>query len=153
MQRRFVLPCTLSLVTALVTAPLSAQTPPPKPPQKSTAASTDRSVTVTYKGKGVVDAKHDILVFAFDHPNPAADSRPLGLQYVTKNGGTATFSGLSDPVYFFVLYDEQGDYDGRSGPPPTGTPIAMYSSPKGEPLTVKPGAKVKVVFDGSKKWK
>jgi hypothetical protein len=77
----------------------------------------------------------------------------VGAQYIRKNGGTATFSGLSDPVYVFVVYDEKGDYDGQSGPPPPGTPVAMYSGPTGEPIAVKAGTKLKMTFDDSNRWK
>lgn len=144
--------CALSIVTLLVPASASAQARG-QAPAPAAAASTDRTIAVTYKGKGVVDATHDIIVFAFDHAEVNANSRPLDHKYVQKNGGTATFSGLADPVYFFVVYDEKGDYDGQSGPPPAGTPMALYSGPKGEPLQVKPGGKVKMTFTDAKRWK
>ena len=83
----------------------------------------DLTVTVSYTGKGPVDEKNDVLVFLFDHPEPTGESRPLGLQTVTKNGGVATFKGVTTPiVYMIAVYDEQANYDGRSGPPPVGTP-------------------------------
>ena len=147
MQGRIIARSAWSVVTLFVTTTAFAQTPAPA------AAATDRSITVTYKGKGPVDATHDLIVFAFDHPTVTADSRPLAHQYVQKNGGTATFSGLTDPVYFFVVYDEKGNYDGQSGPPPAGTPISFYAGPKGDALPVKAGAKVKMTFTDANRWK
>src|SRR4029453_5360698 len=55
-------------------------------------------VTATYKG-GPVDPAHEILVFLFPNPNPAA-APPIGVQPVTKNGGAATFTNVTtSPVY------------------------------------------------------
>jgi len=115
----------------------------------------DVSVTVTYKGKGPVDDKHQILVFLFDHPIPTAESRPLALQTVVKNGGTATFKSVStSPVYVTLVYDEKSNYDGRSGPPPAGTPVSQYQK-AGKPVPVTPGAgtKVTATFDDTRRWK
>jgi hypothetical protein len=112
------------------------------------------TVIVSYNGKGKVDETHEILVFLFDHPVPTADSNPLAVQSVQKSGGTATFTSISSsPVYVVMVYDEKADYDGRSGPPPAGTPIGTYSK-AGKPVPVTPGANVKVVvsFDDSKRW-
>ena len=96
------------------------------------------SVTVSYKGKGEVDAKHDIFVFLFDTPNIGAGSLPIATRAVNKNGAAAKFADLSvSPVYVGVAYDETGDYDGFSGPPPPGTPVAIYSTDgKGTPAPV-----------------
>ena len=115
----------------------------------------DVSVTVTYTGKGKVDEAHEILVFLFDHPTPAAGSEPLGMQVTTKSGGTVTFKGVArDPVYITLVYDEAGNYDGQGGPPPAGAPIGSYMK-NGKAIPVKPGAdaKVKVSFDDSVRWK
>jgi len=119
------------------------------------AQSGDITVTATYKGKGVVDATHEILVFLFDHPDPTADSMPLAVQSITKNGGSATFKGLmtATPLYIVMVYDEKANYDGQSGPPPEGHPIGFYSK-AGKSIAVTPGANVKVavVFDDSQRW-
>jgi hypothetical protein len=118
-------------------------------------AAGDLTVTATYKGKGTVDATHEILVFLFDHPAPTAESEPLGVSSITKNGGTATFTNVSaETVYVVMVYDEKANYDGRSGPPPLGHPIGTYSK-AGKPVPVKPGAGVKVTatFDDSRRWK
>jgi hypothetical protein len=115
----------------------------------------DVIVTATYKGKGPVDEKHKILVFLFDHPMPTADSRPLGLQTVAKNGGSATFAAVGpSPVYVTVVYDEKSNYDGQNGPPPAGTPIGRpMKAGKPVPITPGPTAKVSVTFDDSQRWK
>jgi hypothetical protein len=118
----------------------------------------DVHVTVTYKAKGaVVDDTHEILVFLFANPIITANSEPLGMQAVKKNGGTASFTGVSaDPVYVVAVFDEKGTYDGVSGPPPAGTPIGMYSKDpkKGEAAPVKPGAaaKIKMTFTDARRW-
>jgi hypothetical protein len=83
-------------------------------------------VTVEYKGEGAVDTTHQIYVWVFDNPNIGADSVPVANDVITANGATLTFSGLPKEVYLAAAYDEKGDYDGTSGPPPTGTPITIY---------------------------
>lgn len=115
----------------------------------------DLTVTVSYTGKGPVNDKNDVLVFLFDHPDPTGESRPLGLQYVTKNGGVATFKGVTAPtVYVIAVYDENANYDGKSGPPPAGAPIATYSR-SGKPVPVNPAKtpKVSFKFGDEKRWK
>jgi hypothetical protein len=119
-----------------------------------TSRAGDLSVTATYKGKGPVDETHEILVFLFDHPTPIATSERLGMQVVTKDGGTARFTAVAaDTVYITLVYDEKSNYDGRSGPPPAGAPIGSYAK-AGRPVPVKPGpdAKVTVSFDDSRRW-
>lgn len=83
-------------------------------------------VTVEYKGAGPVDTAHEIYVWVFDNPNIGADSVPVANDVITANGATLTFSGLPKEVYLAAAYDEKGDYDGSSGPPPSGTPITIY---------------------------
>ncbi len=117
-------------------------------------AAGDLAVTTTYTGKGKVDDTHEILVFLFDHPNPKAESEPLAISSVTRSGSTATFTNVSaDTVYVVMVYDEKANYDGRSGPPPHGHPIATYSK-AGKPVPIKlaPGTKVNATFDDSKRW-
>jgi hypothetical protein len=57
-------------------------------------------------------------------------------------------------VYVVLVYNEKGDYDGRSGPPPAGTPLSTYGK-AGKPVAVTPGAGVKVshAFDDARRWK
>lgn len=83
-------------------------------------------VTVEYKGTGSVDATHEVFVWVFDTPNIGADSVPIANDVATANGASLNFSGLPKEVYLAAAYDEKGDYDGMSGPPPSGTPITIY---------------------------
>jgi hypothetical protein len=111
------------------------------------------SVTVTYKGKGAVDASHRIWVWVFDSPDIGAGSFPLGETSVDKNGGVASFPGLTvEKVWIAVAYDEAGGFAG-SAPPTTGMPVMLYGAEKGAPLGVTPGdgGKVSLVFDDSRR--
>jgi hypothetical protein len=113
----------------------------------------DLAVTVTYKGKGTVDPKHEILVFLFTSPQITAESEPVGVQVITKNGDTATFRGVAaETVYVVMAYDEASNYDG-GGPPPPGTPVGSYAK-DGKMLPVQPSKTpaIKVVFDDSQRW-
>ena len=83
-------------------------------------------VTVSYKGAGTVDASHEIYLWVFDNPNIGADSIPVATEVITANGATVSFTGLPNEVYLAAAFDEKGDYDGTSGPPPPGTPITIY---------------------------
>ena len=155
---RFRMSALLLVVLFGTIASLHAQAKPPAAAAAKPApaiAATDVAVTVNYTGKGVVDAGHSIIVFLFSDPNVGPDSRPLGPpQLVQKNGTTVTFNNVTaKPVYIFAIYNEKGTYDGRSGPPPAGTPVGMYGSAKG-PTGVTPGMKtpVKLTFTGAKKW-
>jgi uncharacterized protein (DUF2141 family) len=115
----------------------------------------DLTVTVSYSGKGPVNDKNDVHVFLFDHPEPTSNSRPLAMQMVTKNGGVATFKGVTAPtVYVVAVYDEKASYDGKSSPPPAGSPIATYSK-AGKPVAVNPAKTPKVAFKfgDEKRWK
>jgi hypothetical protein len=118
-------------------------------------AATEVGVTVTYKGKGPVDAGHRIILFAFGDPNVTSASRPIGAaQFASKNGETLTFKNVTSPIYVFVVYDEKGTYDGVSGPPPAGVPATIYrKAPKAAPIAVAPGSPViKFTFDDSERW-
>jgi hypothetical protein len=163
---RFRLPAVLMLAVFGTLPSVHAQarqaTPPPAKPAAAKAATpapaiaaTDVAVTVNYTGKGVVDTAHNILIFLFSDPKIGPDSQPLGApQIVQKNGQTVTFNGITTkPVYIFAIYNEKGTYDGRSGPPPAGTPVGVYGTAKG-PTPVTPGMKtpVKMTFTGATKW-
>ena len=143
------------------------KTPAPKPPAtaakpaatKPAAAkptATDLAVTVSYKGKGTVDATHQLIAWLFTNPAITNDSRPIATLATAKNGDTLTFKDVpATPVYVFVAFDRLGGYDGRSGPPPAGTPTALYgATAKGAATAVKAGgAPVKITFDDSRPWK
>jgi hypothetical protein len=108
-------------------------------------------VTVDYKGTGTVDASHEIFVWVFDNPNIGADSVPIANDVLTTNGGSLNFSGLPKEVYLAAAYDEKGDYDGTSGPPPPGTPITIYGD-MGAAKAVATGgadAAVAITFDAT----
>jgi hypothetical protein len=117
-------------------------------PQAQPAAAGDLAVTVTYKGKGEVKPGNEIAVFLFDTPTINAESEPIGMQVLEKNGGVAQFQGLPPKVYIAVVYDEKGVYD-EQGPPPSGTPTAIHSDKAGAAIGVPTGkaAKVTVIFD------
>jgi len=135
-------------------APNKPVTATPKAAAVAPQKFTDVRAAVTYKGKGVVDAGHKIIVFAFSDPNITSDSRPVGTQFATKNGETVAFKNVASPIYLFAVYDEKGTYDGVSGPPPAGIPVATYSkAPKGAATAVAPGSPaVTFSFDGSERW-
>jgi hypothetical protein len=107
-------------------------------------------VTVDYKGTGTVDASHEIFVWLFDTPNITADTPPVATDVLTANGGSLNFSGLPQQVYLAAAFDEKGDYDGTSGPPPPGTPITIYGE-AGAAAAIATGADaaITVTFDGS----
>jgi hypothetical protein len=108
-------------------------------------------VTVDYKGTGEVDATHEVFVWIFDTPNIGGDSVPIANDVVTANGATLNFSGLPKEVYIAAAYDEKGDYDGTSGPPPSGTPITIYGD-MGVAKAIPTGgadAAVSVTFDAT----
>lgn len=146
--------CLFCLLAAGAAVPAAQK--PPAPPAPALATAGDVTVTATYTGKGVVDATTDILVFLFDHPNPTAESQPLGMQRVTKNGGAVTFKGIAaSPVFVAVVYDETGAYEGQGAPPP-GTPYLIYgvtAKTQARPIVPGPKGKVTVRFDGSNRWK
>ena len=135
--------------------PPAAQAKPTATPAPA-AAQPGLSVSVKYTGKGIVDAKNKVLIALLSTPTVGPESRPLGMQLVTKNGGSATFTNVTvSPVYVLAVYDDKGTWDAQAGPPPTGTPIGWYMAPKTTvPAPVKPGAKVTIAltFDGSKKF-
>lgn len=148
-----------------MTAPLGAQQtgqakPPAKPPAPAAAAvsaTNDVAITVMYTGKGVVDASHSILLFLFTDPNISSESQPMGApETITKNGGTATFKNVgAKTVYVVALYNEKPGYNGQGGPPPVGTPMAIYAKDaKSPPLGVTPGPKtaIKISFNEAKRF-
>ncbi len=112
----------------------------------------DLQVTVTYSGKGKVDDTHEIWIYLFDTPTPSPDVMPLAMDSITTNGGAKEFKGLKGRVYVFVAYDESGDYQGNSAPPP-GMPVGTYSTDGKGPSPVEPGpgVKVNVTFDDSQR--
>jgi hypothetical protein len=109
-------------------------------------------VTVTYKGKGTVDASHQLWVWLFDTPEIGAGAMPIGQMSLDKNGATATFEAAADKVWIAVAYDESGTMAGMA-PPPSGTPIGIHASATGAPEAVATGDKkpIVVTFDDSQR--
>jgi hypothetical protein len=109
-------------------------------------------VKVEYKGKGTVDGSHRVWVFLFDTPNIGSNAMPVAMDSVDKNGATATFDVAGDRVWIAVAYDESGTMTG-DGPPPTGSPIAIYGGNPAAPEAVAIGGKtpVTITFDDSQR--
>jgi hypothetical protein len=139
--------------TALASGPAAAA------PTAQAPDGGELSVTVTYSGKGDVKKGNEIGVFLWTTPD-IGQSPPFAVQVIEKNGGTAVFKNLTAPVvYIGVSYDDKGQYEETAGPPPTGTPVAVYTDKKSQaptqgppaPSPVKPGkgVKVHVKFDDS----
>lgn len=106
-------------------------------------------VTVTYKGKGKVDATHKLWVWLFDTPNIGPAAQPIGQLSLDKNGAEAVFDGIAgDKVYVAAAFDEQGVMQGDA-PPPTGSPIGILAGADGMPISITPGPKglAKLAFD------
>jgi len=137
-------------------APQTTKPAAPAAAPAAAAAQNSVNVTVKYTGKGVVDATHDIVVVLLPGPTVDPNSRPLGMQSVSKNGGVATFANVAaSPVYVLAVYDDKGTWDQQQGPPPAGTPMGWYMAAKATaPTAVTPGPKATaaLTFDGSKKF-
>ncbi len=107
-------------------------------------------VKLHYTGSGTVDAKHKIGVALWnstDFMKQGSSTAPLAVKTATDKDGAVTFSDVTtSPVYASAAYDPKGDWDGQSGPPPTGSSLGMYSKTPGtpEPINVKPGKTVTV---------
>jgi hypothetical protein len=136
----------------------TATKPPAQKPAaaaRAAAASGDLRVTLTYRGKGVVDEKHKLIAWMFTDPNVTSASRPIGTETATKNGAALTFKNApATPVYVFAVYDQTGSYDGVSGPPPAGLPYALYKkTAKGAPTAVSAGgAPIAFTFTDAERW-
>lgn len=143
----------LGLLTLALVAPAAQQV---KSAEKKAEPRTLK-VTLNYTGGGPVDSKHRIFLFVFDSPDfVQGNVMPLDSKPASAKDETVAFSGLTaSPVYIVAAYDQAGDYDGQSGPPPSGSPMAMYSKTPGVPAPVKiePGKTVQIdlSFDDSYK--
>ena len=108
-------------------------------------------VTLNYKGKGTVDGSHRIWVWLFATPDIGPNAMPIAELTVDKNGGVATFEGISgERVWIAAAFDEQGVMGGNA-PPPTGTPVGVFMGADGVPKGVAPGdpATTVLTFDDS----
>ena len=110
-------------------------------------------VNVKYTGSGPVDDKHKIQVFMFDTPDfMQGNAMPTGMQMTADKSGTVTFTDIgTSPVYAAAIYDPKGEYDGASGPPPSGSSAGLYTKepPKPGPINIDAGktAEVDLPFD------
>ena len=103
-------------------------------------------VTVTYKGKGKVDASHKLWVYLFDNPNIGPGAVPVGIVSLDKNGVDAVFDGIAgDKAFIAVAFDENGTMTG-DGPPTSGSPVAILVGADGTPGSITPGAKSPAVL-------
>jgi hypothetical protein len=117
------------------------------------AATRTLKVNVKYTGSGPVDDKHKIQVFLFDSPDfMQGNAMPTGVQMTASKSGTVTFSDVTaSPVYAAAIYDPKGEYDGASGPPPSGSSAGLYTKepPKPGPIAIDAGksAEIDLPFD------
>jgi hypothetical protein len=70
--------------------------------------------------------------------------------------GTVTFNDVAkSPAYVGAVYDPNGGYAERQGPPPPGSSLGMYSKTPGQPAPVKveagKTANVEFTFDDTVK--
>ena len=108
-------------------------------------------VTLNYKGKGTVDGSHRVWVWLFATPDIGPNAMPIAELTVDKNGGVATFEGISgERVWIAAAFDEQGVMSGNA-PPPPGTPVGVLIGTDGVPKGVVPGdpATAVLTFDDS----
>jgi hypothetical protein len=107
-------------------------------------------VTVNYKGKGTVDAKHRVWVWLFASPDIGPGSMPIAELSIEANGTLATFDGVdAERVWIAAAYDESGSMSGNA-PPPSGSPVGVFVSTEGAPKSVAPGeSAVLLTFDDS----
>ena len=122
----------------------------------SIAAAQGLQVQLHYTGAGTVDATHKMFVGLWDSPDFHGGGPPADVQSASSKDGTVTFSHVGTaPVYVTVAFDQTGQWDGASGPPPSGTSVGMYSKapPKPDPISVTPGkvTKVTISFDDTSK--
>lgn len=116
-------------------------------------------VKAHYKGAGVVDEKHKILVFLFDSPEFGhSNVMPFAVMSTSSKDGTVMFNDVAkSPAYVGTVYDPSGNYAERQGPPPPGSSLGMYSKTPGQPAPVKVEAgktvNVELSFDDSVKMR
>lgn len=123
--------------------------------QDQAAAGRTLKVTIKYTGAGTVDDAHQIYLFIFDTPDIQTGPMPIGMSSTAKNESVVAIENLSaSPVYVAAVFDSSGTYDGVSGPPPSGSPAAMYMVEQpgvATPIKIEPGqaAEIEFVFDDS----
>ncbi len=112
-------------------------------------------ITVDYQGPGTVSQDHQLSVFVFDDPNMSADSLPIWTGQLADNQKTlSTGSFDASTIWVAVTFDETGGYDPFAGPPPSGSPFALYSTdptgmPTGVALHDDQETEIAIAFDGT----
>jgi len=132
-------------------------------PRKAAAQDTGKGSTLqvhlNYSGSGTVDEKHKIYVVLWDSPAFVdGEVRPIELEPSSSKNGTVTFSDVKKvPAYVSAAFDPNGQWDGKSGPPPEGSALGLYSKTPGkpEPIDIVRGktATVDLSFDDSVKMR
>jgi hypothetical protein len=121
--------------------------------QENQSTTRTLKLKLSYTGTGTVDEKHKLYVFLFDSPDFIKGEQipPIGAQSASAKSETLTFTVTTSPVYIVAAYDIAGSYDGQSGPPPSGSPVAVYSTEPGAPAPIKieagKTAEVELAFD------
>ena len=92
-------------------------------------------MTVTYKGKGKVDASHKFWVWLFDTPNIGPGAMPIDQVALDKNGADAVFEAVAaDKVWVAVAFDESGRDDGRCAAADGHTDRHPHAAKDGAPI-------------------
>ncbi|MBV9500242.1 MAG: hypothetical protein JO138_12795 [Acidobacteriaceae bacterium] len=124
--------------------------------QEANAVSTLK-VHITYSGSGTADEKHKIYVVLWDTPAfVSGGAMPVEILPLASKDGMVTFSDVKkSPAYVSAAFDPKGDWDAKSGPPPDGSSLGLYSKTPGkpEPIDIQPGktASIEFSFDDSVK--
>lgn len=123
------------LAVVLIVGTALAQTAQPPQEEKKAPAPGTLKVKLNYSGAGVVDEKHQIRLFLFDSPDFVQGGvMPFASGSAASKDGIVTFPDLDkSPVYVAAIYDPSGDYDGASGPPPSGASMVYTARPQGSP--------------------
>ena len=112
-------------------------------------------ITVAYQGPGTVSQDHQLSVFVFDDPNMSADSLPIWTGQLADNQKTLSAGSFdASTIWVAVTFDETGGYDPFAGPPPSGSPFALYSTdptgmPTGVALHDDQETEIAIAFDGT----
>ena len=112
-------------------------------------------ITVDYQGPGTVSQNHQLSVFVFDDPNMSADSLPIWTGQLADNQKTLSAGSFdASTIWVAVTFDETGGYDPFAGPPPSGSPFALYSTdptgmPTGVALHDDQETEIAIAFDGT----
>lgn len=112
-------------------------------------AAADVNITITYMGKGSVDASHRLWVWLFSSPDIGPGSMPIAQVSLDKNDAVATFESVTaERVWVAAAFDEKGVMTGSEAPP-SGTPVGVYVGSDGTPAPVAAGETAKLRFDDS----